>query len=91
MLFQALVRNTGGLLKVSIGTGSIPEDATQYSFLRLDSEGKIYATSTGPIAHYHSGIPFDVNGRMFVFLEGVDPPPDPSPTMFPFSLPLTLG
>jgi hypothetical protein len=64
-VFQALVRDTGGLIPMNIGVGVIT-DPVSFQGLNIDSTGAVYAILDGVIDHHASGLPFDVDGRLVV-------------------------
>ncbi|MBG7617770.1 MAG: hypothetical protein IZT57_05330, partial [Chloroflexi bacterium] len=70
-VFQALVRDTGGVIPLNIGVGVIA-DPFPFQGLNLDATGAIYAIDGGTAVHHSHGLPIDADGRLVVLTGAVD-------------------
>jgi len=65
-IFSYLVRDTGGIINLNLGTGPIPLNKIASQGLNIDESGAVYSEDGGIAARYHSGLPFTINGRLVV-------------------------
>lgn len=68
-IFVYLVRDTGGVLPLSVGSGPLV-DPVRSQGLNLTELGEVYA-SFDAVTHHAYGLPFDTNGRLVVSLDPV--------------------
>ena len=82
IIFHQLIRESGGTLPVSVGSGPIV-GGTNSQGLIINTSGEVESVLDGTVDHHSAGLPFDVDGRLVVSANPI--------AYFSQSIPFTAG